>query len=447
MEEPQQEFDVLLGGNQELPTKLNLMRFALARGNEIVEMKNILSTNKSTKLAFQTLPKHMRRRCMSHNSKRLPRRLREKHLNQLVKSGMPQKQKKPSRKQRRRTKNLFDKQRNYKWLETHIWHAKRFHMVERWGYRLPDRPCDKSLRACYRATSQHCLIQDISYYNCIEIEGEQDIITNHMKLVCDPNVGLSVSAKAYIRGNREGSVMLFNNSKPIGMVYFHWKPSNSSQRRILWIWLHAAFYKEALQCLVECFELKHKSNYVFENPLVNLRLRELKTELNRLRLTGPLANALLQESLKICEANNSGWLTDYFKNDENRKLHLEQSQYWQKIKNITSAQLPPSIILSLTICDPRYSLPKKRTKVFLKPDSNNLIDYNTSIPMSLGPIWDAKLLKLSKENKCSNSDIHNLRSKLLVPGSDLNESGSPLPILLIQRPGNRDEKLGTILEC
>ena len=36
------------------------------------------------------------------------------------------------------------------WLETHIWHAKRCEMVERWGYMLPERPCDKGVRATHR---------------------------------------------------------------------------------------------------------------------------------------------------------------------------------------------------------------------------------------------------------------------------------------------------------
>lgn len=71
--------------------------------------------------------------------------------------------KRPSRKHRRRPKNLLAeynrRKRKHVWLETHIWHAKRFHMIEKWGCKLPWRPTDKSSRACYRATTKHCLIQ------------------------------------------------------------------------------------------------------------------------------------------------------------------------------------------------------------------------------------------------------------------------------------------------
>jgi hypothetical protein len=44
------------------------------------------------------------------------------------------------------------------WLETHIWHAKRFHMAQHWGYRLADFPNDKGWRACQRALTQYCIM-------------------------------------------------------------------------------------------------------------------------------------------------------------------------------------------------------------------------------------------------------------------------------------------------
>lgn len=70
-----------------------------------------------------------------------------------------------SRKARRRHGNMLlefnRRQRKNKWLETHIWHAKRFHMVKKWGYCLGDRPTFKCYRSSYRAMSSHCLLQVI----------------------------------------------------------------------------------------------------------------------------------------------------------------------------------------------------------------------------------------------------------------------------------------------
>lgn len=155
---------------------------------------------------FGALPKHMRRRAMSHNTKRLPCRLREV-ANRMVKQKYslfnllhnifclffhrlsiseyidisvsfllqrerslqagPKKKKeqakRKSRKARRRHGNLLlefnRRQRKNIWLETHIWHAKRFHMVKKWGYCLGNKPTYKCYRSCHRAMSGHCLLQ------------------------------------------------------------------------------------------------------------------------------------------------------------------------------------------------------------------------------------------------------------------------------------------------
>ena len=74
----------------------------------------------------------------------------------------PVKTKRPSRRHRRRPSNLLQeysrRQRNHIWLETHIWHAKRFHMTEAWGYKIPLHPNDKGVRAAYRAAARDCLL-------------------------------------------------------------------------------------------------------------------------------------------------------------------------------------------------------------------------------------------------------------------------------------------------
>ena len=67
---------------------------------------------------------------------------------------------KQSRKKRRRPKNMVrdftKRQVSKRWLETHLWHAKRMHMENMWGYRLAKRPCDKSFRSTYRAFLHLC---------------------------------------------------------------------------------------------------------------------------------------------------------------------------------------------------------------------------------------------------------------------------------------------------
>lgn len=453
------QYDSLLGGSQDLPPSLNMLKFTAARYKEIQAMKKSLKTSSSVKLAFQKLPVHMRRRIMSHTVKRLPRRLREMHMNQLKKSGLPPKQKRPSRKHRRRPRNLMEeyerRRRRVKWLETHIWHAKRFHMVEKWGYKLADRPCDKAFRACYRATAKHCLMQDISFFCCVEIEGPQSVLIERLREVCEPCVGLSLVAKAFMKGTREGRTVLFDpRVKPkraVGAVYFNWKALSHPEKNVLWLWLHPAFYSEALDVLTNILNAtiieseNEIKNQLYINKELGIRVSELKLELNRFRLTGPLSQAILRDSLKIASHNvKSEWFMSYLNNNSNRQSFANQINYWQSLNGVTNpAELSPHIVVSLIVSDPRFNLPNKRTKAVNNDTATCKRDICSNEPdLSVTPLWDITIRQKIKESRISNAAIAELRSRLLVPGTELEEPGAPVPLLLIHRPGNTEECLG-----
>jgi ribonuclease P/MRP protein subunit POP1 len=137
-----------------------------------------LSRAGSTHRAWQELPRHLRRRTASHNVRRVPLRLRNRSRAEVRKalcthawysdlslhSKMNPFRRKilgrslPKRgKDRRelRSDALARRQSEFyvleticsassvymilgdkKWLETHLWHAKRMHMENMWGYRL-----------------------------------------------------------------------------------------------------------------------------------------------------------------------------------------------------------------------------------------------------------------------------------------------------------------------
>ncbi|XP_015518130.2 ribonucleases P/MRP protein subunit POP1 [Neodiprion lecontei] len=305
------QFDIFLGGSQELPPEAHIMKLASARANEIAAMTYSIDNPQQTKLIFQKLPMHMRRRIMSHNAKRMPRRLREMHIHQMSKSGLPPKTKRPSRKYRRRPQNLIAeyKRRQVKnaWLETHVWHAKRFHMVEKWGHRLPEHSNDRSFRASYRAVAKHCLLQDISYYSCIQLTGPINALKKMLKNHCDPG-NLSFTAKSYIQGSREGNLMFYRKNgyptSPVGTVEFIWRPGNS-ELKTLWMWAHPAFYQLILSEICNSFKFNlespcHSSDSEYSGA-DNCRLVLLKNSLNRFRLCGPLSLAVLTTALRLPE--------------------------------------------------------------------------------------------------------------------------------------------------
>lgn len=515
-----EQFDEFLGGSQQLPREVHIMKLVSARASEIAAMTysigtlndtrnyydklkffhctmyifilntlikkllliNIFTENpQQTKLVFQKLPVYMRRRVMSHNAKRLPRRLQEAHLNQMTKSGLPPNTKRSSRRYRRRPRNLLAeytrRQRNKIWLETHIWHAKRFKMMEKWGYRIASYANDKCFKANYRAMAKHCLMQDISYYTCVEINGHQEILKETLKSHCNP-FELTFAAKIFMEGTREGTVMFFKKNGypqfPIGHVHFLWRP-NQSDLRTIWIWVHPSFLDDFVAEIISSFEFKHNthcattSNQTLDSCLYinekDCTMTVHKNTFNRFRFYGPLTINVLTNALQLpnfneiinlnlnttqfdnnqidCKADHNSdksWHTEYYDNQENIESLKIQKQLWQALKTLQSpSQLPPNIILGFTVLDPRFHLPDKRTK----PQKETQMAEIISIPpinANSSPLWEQKIRGKVSKTCVTTSAINKIRNQCLVPGLNNDkyfneEIMAKIPILLIQKPG------------
>ncbi|CAD0200886.1 unnamed protein product [Chrysodeixis includens] len=449
------EFDATLGGTEHLPYAANSFKFTVSRSVEIAALTESILKPSKNKLVFQSLPVHMRRRVMSHNSKRLPRRLQKAHLEQVKKSGPLPTQKRPSRKFRRRPANLLDeynrRQQRSVWLETHIWHAKRFHMTERWGHRLPYAPCDKAFRACYRGSSAHCLMQDISYYIPIQIKGALDTIREMFAKITSSLCGLGISAKAYVNGTRQGNIHLYGiNTYPfnyIGKVQFLWVPSDTDDKN-LWLFVHPSQVKEVESILLDLIpdkDIEKEGSIKKRRKLVNVEIKTMHNCFNRFRLTGPNSHAILVQSLKCINANydleNSKWMSIH------KPLYLEEKEeYWDTlVKAGSPAQLPPNLVVGLVVQDPRLSRPWKRTKAKLPTDSFITTNTLLTVPsfLSNSPLWDVNIHKAIKEKIMSNGQyIKHVTETQLVPG-EVNEDDSALqsiPIVLVQRPGSQNSE-------
>ncbi|OMJ89260.1 hypothetical protein SteCoe_8648 [Stentor coeruleus] len=157
---------------QHIPRVLDLETFLQARKLELDHFLTILSEKAplggkvGNKKSFQLLPKHMRRRAMSHNAYRVP--IRNRVLSQCSAT-----LKNPCRKLRRHVKSLIKqymhRSEKGKWMENHIWHAKRMKMHNLWGYKIPLSLNDKGIRACYRYARSASLIHDSSYYSAFKV--------------------------------------------------------------------------------------------------------------------------------------------------------------------------------------------------------------------------------------------------------------------------------------
>ncbi|XP_061027450.1 ribonucleases P/MRP protein subunit POP1 isoform X2 [Eubalaena glacialis] len=361
------------GTSQEIPKYITASTFAQARAAEISAMLKAVTQKSSNSLVFQTLPRHMRRRAMSHNVKRLPRRLQEIAQKEAEKAVHQKKEhsKNKCHKARRchinRMLEFNRRQKKNKWLETHIWHAKRFHMVKRWGYCLGERPTVKSHRACYRAMTSRCLLQDLSYYCCLELKGKEEEILKALSPMCSIDTGLTFAAVHCLSGKRQGSLMLYRANKypreMLGPVTFIWKAErtlgDTSESRQLWIWLHPSLKQDILEeikAACQCME-PTKSTVCLPDPLLTppqeksqndlpkekigkkrkwkddeenakpikkiigdgtrdplqpyswvsattgIVISDLTMEMNRFRLIGPLSHSILTEALKAASVH------------------------------------------------------------------------------------------------------------------------------------------------
>lgn len=94
------------------------------------------------------------------------------------------------------------------WLGTHVWHAKRMHMIDIWGYRLvssasparplrspvlirlesyqAEKPTEKAYRSSYRAAFHGAMVHDASYHQYFQLDGPEDQLRTLLDKMCDP---------------------------------------------------------------------------------------------------------------------------------------------------------------------------------------------------------------------------------------------------------------------
>ncbi|TPX69243.1 hypothetical protein SpCBS45565_g02571 [Spizellomyces sp. 'palustris'] len=418
---------------------ISVVEFAEARAFEISALQKALENsteNAGVQRVFQTVPRYMRRRAASHNVKRLPQRLRDKALAQIAKDpGGPQKKKgkPPTRPKRRRTKSatqdFIRRQMGKRWLETHVWHAKRMKMVELWGCKLADHPNDKSTRASFRAAKNQCLVHDASYFQVIEISGPEKVLQTLLRDITDPTIP-SIGSARYIEGSRQGMTYLYGYlqypKSAIAPATFLWRPRSGrkDEVRTLWLWLHPAVYEHVhnllLQVAKECKIIKQ------------VTICPLDDELVRFELTGPRTHAVLHHIMKLSEDSVS---------TDGTTTNMAARQLWAKLAQLrSSASLPPGVAIGLTIHDPRLSFPPKMPPREGRISPEAEADINTCLMawpegVADSSIWDPAIRKACRIGKAEESDLNARRAQALIPGTALQPLPHDVrvPILLLQR--------------
>ena len=104
------------------------------------------------------------------------------------------------------------RQKHFTWLPTHIWNAKRSHMLKRWGYQLAWAPTQKCFKLTHRLGGNTCssdgaLCMDSSHIGTIIIkDNSNDVTGDFLKFI----VGKLTGGRANLKKYREGQVLFLS---------------------------------------------------------------------------------------------------------------------------------------------------------------------------------------------------------------------------------------------
>ncbi|CAJ0597960.1 unnamed protein product [Cylicocyclus nassatus] len=416
---------------------------------QVVDNSNLVSgeVTKGPRTAAQRLPRHMRRRAMAYEVRRFPKGLRNFAAPFLALS--KHRKKPPSRFFRRRSRNLLlnyiRRQRKMVWLETHIWHAKRFHVIDRWGYRLPDRSFQRNFRPCYRDSVRHCTIRDKSYLSCILIShNNQEELIALLNPMCAGATSPTFAFKSGLNGICEVSTHLYHPAQYpngyIGPARFHW--SKEGQTFSLALWVHPSCRDEVFDVIKELLGLVDEQHSNGEEQLESFILRtveewrlckmrvrtdcwsgkngikvqDLRDQLVRFRLYGPLALTIVADALKLVE-------------DEKAPQFSENHIEWRESASLLSpGNAVDGSVFSLLVEDPRISRPS--VKEVPRSDHDEPIMERRVVPRAT--FWDKEERLKALGDRMSDSELNKLKGKCL---GQIKETEAKIPVFVVIRNG------------
>lgn len=291
------------------------------------------------------------------------------------------------------------RQRDFVWLTTHVWHAKRSHMIKRWGFQIPYKPTQKCFRLAHRNFNlSGGICWDKSYVNTLVLEtpasGGLDNLKQLFKLVTKrEKLGQkffgngAVNDTLVYKGQEvlgDATVLSFINEEVIRVV----------------IRVHPSIYETFFNYLVE---IKHDDISVIDN----------RYSIGSIDITGPIALESLATVLKPIN------------------FKAEESQVFGKLA--CEASLPDKVVFTLHVKDPRLSNRSKPRPMKGVNINDTLIDMKVNKTNLNDSIIDQLLSSEGRtkayENQLSLKDIEKLKK------SKEKSSGNGFPVTIYKHNG------------
>lgn len=222
---------------------------------------------------------------------------------------------------------------NKRWLGSHIFHAKRFHMINIWGYRLPLTPTLKAFRASYRAARRKAIVQDTSFMNTIELQGSHSQIVGLLSKI---TAGGAFTGSKYDSGMRVAHTNAYHlGTFPLGLIgplEILWQPAKANDdTRTVWARVHPSIFDEVWETMTTAITDN-------SNEFGALLVHDLRDSLESFEITGPLAGQILSRSLRVCNSEPS-----------------EKKRALLSLLHLDSAECPDGLVVGATVYDPRLS--------------------------------------------------------------------------------------------
>lgn len=393
---------------------IKIVEFAKERDPSIDKMiKKMENKLPSNKRVFQKLPKHLRRRAMSYDIKKVPRGMRHVVNDQLQGAAEAKARNKPKgrdpNKYRQHGQNLMvHRNHEYKWLESHLWHAKRFHMADMWGWKIPMAPTMKQTRSLIKMTKDNCTMRDISYMPILSIKLKTKNEENEISQVLPPSTEtksiLCAKLSDLLRPNTRIEtnhhllfpVELFKPDQfpisPIGPAEAFWVDDNN-----IWIICHPLL----LDSIVESF------NTEISEENVQLDIEIINGELNIYEIYGPNASESIRSVLQP-------------------NVNETPKEILQIMNSLPGPScVPPGLSIGYIANDPRTI----EDHIDIKPPSTtNSFDYNS---LNIPNLCESTLFTDRSFDFKSEADFNAERSKLLFPKAE-GPSGA-IPVIMMQQ--------------
>ncbi|CAR21705.1 ribonuclease P/MRP protein subunit POP1 [Lachancea thermotolerans CBS 6340] len=137
------------------------------------------------------------------------------------------------------------RQRVFTWLPTHVWNAKRSHMLKRWGYQMPWSPTQKCFKLTHRiggntAASDGALCCDSSYMGTMIVASAD---TEALRLLAHQLTNKRATLPKYrVSGHWFEGLIYDENAEAVGPGEILWISSNKLLLR-----LHPAIYSRVFE--------------------------------------------------------------------------------------------------------------------------------------------------------------------------------------------------------